>query len=203
MTRATVWVEANEGGEPLVETVRSRLTTDPHLRMHGSALPVEVRAFYGRTPVARREAGGYDAYHHAEDGSTCIWVDDHWFVPTSAGGDGYACALEHAHVTDCLHDPKTYFFGAHPDQRFGPDPNGLDPDGMVYFEVGSFVERIYVAPWVDMRPPVHAAWLHQPTGATSPVCDRDAVGETVYDHIESVTCVVCLRLLVQMRRLER
>ena len=193
MTRATVWVEANAGGDALVEAVRERL----HPQQVGG-LPVEVRAFYGRGPVAQRDPGGYDAYHHAEDGSTCIWVDDHWFVPTSAGGDGYACALEHAHVTDCLHDPKTYFFGVEPALGLSSDGGDLDPDRLVYFSIDAFVEQIYVAPWVNLKPPTHAQWKHEPTGATAIVCSPFDVPGDMTDELDDVDCADCLRAIVRI-----
>lgn len=36
----------------------------------------------------------HESFTHT-DGRVCIWLDDHWFVPLDAGGEGYGCEREH------------------------------------------------------------------------------------------------------------
>jgi hypothetical protein len=38
----------------------------------------------------------YDSYTHDEDGRVCIWMDNRWFVPLDAGGEGFECERLHA-----------------------------------------------------------------------------------------------------------
>lgn len=51
----------------------------------------------------------YDAYTHAEDGRVCIWVDDYWFVPLDAGGEGFSCTRVHRGKNTGLDETVTYY----------------------------------------------------------------------------------------------
>lgn len=37
----------------------------------------------------------HDTYTHSEDGRVCIVLDDCWFVPLDAGGEGFVCERTH------------------------------------------------------------------------------------------------------------
>lgn len=46
----------------------------------------------------KQERAAYPALTH-RDGTQCVWVGDHWFVPLDVGGEGYACQHdEHAEI---------------------------------------------------------------------------------------------------------
>lgn len=193
MTRATVWVEANAGGESFVETVRARLDPPP------SSVSVDVRPYYVRGPLGGEPPGAHPVYQHPS-GDKCIWIapggssPGYWFVPLDVGGEGRACALEH-HAPPVLVNPKSFFLGVKPDE--------VDRDTLASIEVDAFTDRIYLAPWVDTRPPTHAQWTHEPTGAVAVVCSPFDVPGAMTDELEDVTCADCLRTIVRIYARER
>lgn len=193
MTRAKVWVEANRGGDALVEAVRARLT-EPLPGRDGDPLPVEVIAHYGRAPLNPEPPGAHPVYTHT-DGAKCIWVHPggnspgYWFVPYDVGGEGVECTKEHEFV-DVPTNPKSFYFGF--------EPGELDTDHLRTITVNAWTDKIYLAPWAGMKPPVHAQWRHEPTGAVAVVCSPFDVPGEMTDELEDVTCADCLRAVVRI-----